>query len=251
MINALVVEDEVAAANRLTKMLKDVDPELNILGVCDSIDTTVKWLKANPEPDLMFLDIHLADGSSFKIFEQVTVKCPIIFTTAFDQYALKAFKVNSIDYLLKPIKREELAFSIKKFKESHRVPLDYLSLISEIKKQKEPQYQQRFVVQYADKLKSIDVTSIAYFMAREKSVFLVAKQGTCYAIDYTLERLESVLNPDTFFRINRKFIVSISSIGSMHFYSKSRVKIDLIPKPDSEVIVSSERAAGFKAWLNQ
>lgn len=251
MIKALLVEDEIAAANRLTKMLRDVEPEIQILGVCDSIESTVKWLETNPQPELIFLDIHLADGSSFKIFEQVSVKCPIIFTTAYDQYALKAFKVNSIDYLLKPIKREELAFSIKKYRESQPVPLDFLSLISEIKKQKEPQYQQRFVVQYADKLKSIDTNEIAYFVAQEKSVFLVSKGGPSYTIDYTLEKLESILDPCKFFRINRKFMISISSIGSMHFYTKSRVKIDLNPKPDSEAIVSSERAADFKEWLNR
>jgi DNA-binding LytR/AlgR family response regulator len=251
MIKALVVEDEVAASNRLVKMIGDIDPNINVIKVTDSIESTIKWLKENSEPDLMFIDIHLADGSSFKIFEQITVKCPIIFTTAYDQYALKAFKVNSIDYLLKPIKREELAFSIKKYKETKLDPVDFVSLINDIKKQKEPHYQKRFMVQYADKLKSIDVDDIAYFIAREKSVFLVAKQGANYAIDYTLDRLEEVLNPDTFFRINRKFIVNIASIGSMHFYSKSRVKIDLIPKPDLDVIVSSERAAGFKVWLNR
>jgi DNA-binding LytR/AlgR family response regulator len=251
MINALIVEDEVAAANRLAKMLKEVGPQIHLLSVCDSIESTVKWLKTNPEPDLIFLDIHLADGSSFKIFQQVSVKCPIIFTTAFDQYALQAFKVNSIDYLLKPIKREELAFSIKKYLETQHAPLDFLSLINEIKKQKEPHYQQRFVVHYADKLKSIDVADIAYFMALEKSVFLVSKQGPCYAIDYTIEKLDSVLDPNNFYRINRKFIVNINTISAMHFYSKSRVKLDLVPAPDSDVIVSTERASGFKEWLNR
>lgn len=251
MIKALVVEDEVAAANRLVKMIKDVDPEITILDVTESIESTVKWLKQNDEPDLLFLDIHLADGSSFKIFEQIELKCPVIFTTAYDQYAVQAFKLNSVDYLLKPLKREELAFSIKKFKETKPKQLDIDSLINEIKKQHEPKWQQRFVVQYADKLKSIDVNEIAYFIAQEKSVFLVLKSGPSYAIDFTLEKLETILNPDHFFRINRKFIVGISSISTMHFYSKSRVKIDLSPKPDTEAIVSTERSSKFKEWLNR
>ena len=251
MINTLVVEDEVAAANRLTKMLKEIEPEINILGICDSLESTVKWLNTNAEPELIFLDIHLADGSSFKIFEKVSISCPIIFTTAFDQYALQAFKVNSIDYILKPIKREELAFSISKYKKSKPQPLDVASLLNEIKKQKEPQYQQRFVVHFADKLKSIDVENIAYFVAQERSVFLASSSGASYAIDYTLEKLETILDPNKFFRINRKFIVNINSIGTMHFYSKSRVKVELIPKPEFDAIVSTERTASFKDWLNR
>jgi DNA-binding LytR/AlgR family response regulator len=251
MIKALVVEDEVAAANRLVKMIKEVDNSIEIVKVTDSIESTVQWLNHNPEPELMFLDIHLADGSSFSIFDQVSVSCPIVFTTAYDQYAIQAFKVNSIDYLLKPIKKEELQFSISKFRASQKQPVDFKSLIAEIKKQQEPKYQQRFVVSYADKLKSIECNEIAYFIAQEKSVFLVTHQGPSYAIDYTLEKLETVVNPNIFYRINRKFIVSISSISSMHFYSKSRVKLDLKPNPELDAIVSTERAAGFKEWLNK
>jgi len=251
MIRTLVVEDEVAAANRLVKMIREVDSDIEILKITDSIESTVSWLSQNAEPDLMFLDIHLADGSSFRIFERISVKCPIIFTTAYDQYAIQAFKVNSIDYLLKPIKKEELQFSITKFKESQRKPIDFSMLVNEIKKQHEPQYQQRFIVSYADKLKSIDCNDIAYFTAQEKSVFLVTHQGSNYAIDYTLEKLEGVVNPNIFYRINRKFIVNIGSISSMHFYSKSRVKLELTPKPDVDAIVSTERAAGFKQWLNK
>jgi DNA-binding LytR/AlgR family response regulator len=251
MIRALIVEDEVAAANRLVKMLKEIDPEISILKITDSIETTVNWLKINSEPDIIFLDIHLADGSSFKIFEQITIKSPIIFTTAYDQYAIQAFKVNSIDYLLKPIKRDDLVFSINKFKESKPKSIDILMLVDELKRQKEPRWQQRFVVQFADKLKSIEIADVAYFIAQEKSVYLVSKLGTSYAIDFTLERLESVLDPMCFFRVNRKFIVSFVSIATMHFYSKSRVKLELIPKSDVDAIVSTERAADFKDWLNR
>jgi DNA-binding LytR/AlgR family response regulator len=251
-MNVLIVEDEIAAARRLSKMLVAIEPKSQILATTDSISSTIDWLQNNPEPDLILMDIHLADGSSFKIFDRVKVKCPIIFATAYDQYAIQAFKVNSIDYLLKPIKQEELAFSIDKFKTTRKEKsgLDIDKLLAEIRRPQQ-EYQLRFVVQFADKLKSIEVGSIAYFIAMEKSVFMVTDDGHRYAVDYTLERLEDVLNPKIFYRINRKFIVSFSAIKGMFSYSKSRVKIELYPNPETEVIVSSERASGFKEWLNQ
>ena len=251
-MNVLIVEDEIAAARRLAKMLLTIEPQAKVLAITDSITTTVEWLNSNSIPDLILMDIHLADGSSFKIFDQVKVSCPIIFTTAYDQYAIQAFKVNSIDYLLKPIKQEELAFSLGKFKvaSTDKATLDIDKLLTELRKTKH-EYQQRFVVQFADKLKSVDTNSIAYFIALEKSIFLVTDDGHRYAVDYTLEKLDEVLDPKTFYRINRKFIISFSSIKAMFTYSKSRVKVELYPNPDTDVIVSSERAAGFKEWLNQ
>lgn len=250
-MKVLIVEDEVAAARRLAKMLQSIAPESELLAITDSISSTVKWLTEHGEPELILMDIHLADGSSFKVFDQFKVKCPVIFTTAFDQYAIQAFKVNSIDYLLKPIKENELTFSLNKFKEksSPSTGIDFEKLINELRKPIE-NHQQRFVVQFADRLKSIETNTIAYFIALEKSVFLVTDDNHRYAIDYTLEKLEEVLNPKIFFRINRKFIVNISAIKGMYTYSKSRVKIELRPDPEAEVIVSSERSAGFKDWLN-
>lgn len=251
-MRVLIVEDEIAAARRLSKMLLEIEPSAQILGITDSISSTVEWIKSNPEPDLILLDIHLADGVSFKIFNQVKVKCPIIFTTAFDQYAIQAFKLNSIDYLLKPINPEDLRFSLNKFKEKQSPSnnFDFEKILAEIRK---PQldYQQRFVVQFADKLKAIEIDSVAYFIAMEKSVFLVSTDNHRYAVDYTMEKLETVLNPKSFFRVNRKFIVSFKAIKNMYFYSKSRVKLELNPPVDSEVIVSTERSSDFKEWLNQ
>lgn len=251
-MKVLIVEDEVAAARRLAKMLQSIAPESELLAITDSISSTVNWLKENGEPELMLMDIHLADGSSFRVFDKVKVKCPIIFTTAYDQYAIQAFKVNSIDYLLKPIKESELTFSLNKFKEKSIASsnIDLEKLINELRKPIE-NYQQRFVVQFADKLKSIDVNSIAYFTALEKSVYLITDDNHQYAIDYTLEKLEEVINPKVFYRVNRKFIVNITAIKGMYTYSKSRVKIELQPDSEVEVIVSSERSSGFKEWLNQ
>jgi DNA-binding LytR/AlgR family response regulator len=251
-MRVLIVEDEIAAARRLTKMLGEIEPSALVVAVTDSITSTVSWLESNSGPDLMLMDIHLADGSSFKIFNQIKVNCPVIFTTAYDQYAIQAFKVNSIDYLPKPIKPEELRFSLQKFREN-RVTLnrvDIGTLIEAIRKP-QPNFQQRFVVQFADKLKAIEVGNVAYFMAMEKSVFLVTSDGHRYAIDYTIEKLESMLNPQHFYRINRKFVINFSAIKGMYAYSKSRVKIDLCPDAQTEVIVSSDRSSGFKEWLNQ
>jgi len=251
-MRVLIVEDEIAAVRRLSKMLLELEPDAQILAVTDSVSSTVEWLLSNDEPDLILLDIHLADGVSFKIFNQVKVKCPIIFTTAYDQYAIQAFKLNSIDYLLKPINTEDLKFSVDKFKERRNVAsnLDFEKLLLEIRKPQQC-YQQRFVVQFADKLKAIEIDSVAYFIAMEKSVFLVSADNHRYAVDYTMEKLETVLNPKSFFRVNRKFIVSFKAIKNMYFYSKSRVKLELNPPVDSEVIVSTERSSDFKEWLNQ
>lgn len=251
-MRVLIVEDEIAAARRLPRILLEIEPSAQILGITDSVSSTVEWIKSNPEPDLILLDIHLADGVSFKIFNQVKVKCPIIFTTAFDQYAIQAFKLNSVDYLLKPINPEDLRFSLNKFKEKQSPSnnFDFEKILAEIRKPQQD-YQQRFVVQFADKLKAIEIDSVAYFMAMEKSVFLVSTDNHRYAIDYTMEKLETVLNPKSFFRVNRKFIVSFKSIKNMYFYSKSRVKLELNPPVDSEVIVSTERSSDFKEWLNQ
>jgi DNA-binding LytR/AlgR family response regulator len=251
MINALVVEDEVAAANRLVKMIRKVEADINVVKVTDSIESTLQWLETHGEPDLIFLDIHLADGSGFRILESAKITCPVIFTTAYDQYAIQAFKVNSIDYLLKPVSQDELFFSINKFKQSRRPVPDITLLLEEIRNQQSARWQQRFIVKYADKLKSLDVNDIAYFYSKEKSVFLVTPKGVGYAIDYTLEKLESVLDPVRFFRVNRKFIISFNSISTMCSYSKSRVKLELTPRADVDVVVGSEKAPAFKEWLNR
>ncbi len=250
-IRALVVEDEVAAAKRLVKMIRETDPDIYVAGITDSVQSTLRWLKENSDPDLIFLDIHLADGSGFKIIEQAEINSPVIFTTAYDQYAVQAFKVNSVDYLLKPIKREELAFSINKYKRYKPALPDLGVLLEEIRNQQTRSWQKRFVVQYADKIKAINVDDIAYFAAREKSVFLVTSSGKEYAVDFSLDKLETVLDPDIFFRVNRQYIACFASIRTMHQYSKSRFKIDLVPVPDQDVIVSSEKSSRFREWLNR
>ncbi len=251
-MDVLIIEDEKIAANNLEKMLHQIDRNINVQSKIDSIDESVKWL-SNNTTDLIFLDIHLADGLCFKIFEQIEIKTPIIFTTAYDQYAIKAFKVNSIDYLLKPVETQQLEQSLEKFKELNQVQsvknIDFDALINFYTNQ--IKYQERFIVRYAQKIKSIKTSEIAYFFANNENIFLCTKGNNNYPVDYSLDKLENIINPKDFFRINRQFIVNISSIEKMYSLSKSRIKIELNPKADSEIIVSYSRMSDFKKWLNQ
>ncbi|MCD4835150.1 MAG: LytTR family DNA-binding domain-containing protein [Bacteroidales bacterium] len=250
-MKVLIIEDEKIAANNLEKMLHKIDKRIFVQDKIDSIESAVKWFHNN-KTDLIFLDIHLADGLCFKIFEQIKIKTPIIFTTAYDQYAIKAFKVNSIDYLLKPIEIQELEQSLEKFKELNQVQnantIDFDALINFYNKKTE--YHERFIVRYAQKIKSIKTNDIAYFYINAENVFLCTKDNNNYSIDYSLDKLENIINPKDFFRVNRQFIVNISSIENMYSLSKSRIKIELKPKPDNEIIVSYNRMSDFRKWLN-
>lgn len=250
-MNVLIVEDESIAANKLELMLKEVDPSIVIMAKLGSIKETAKWLFCHTA-DLIFLDIQLSDGISFSIFEQLSIKTPVIFTTAFDQYAIKAFQVNSISYLLKPIRKTELEDSLKKFqtlKSAFRIDFDML--LANIQG-KESGFKKRFLIQIGEKIRKIEVTEIAYFYVFEKSVYLRTFQGNNYSVEYTLDKLESLLNPQIFFRINRKYMVNIESIANMVVYSRARVKLELKPKADDEndTIVSIDRSGEFKKWLN-
>lgn len=251
-MNVLLIEDEEAAAARMQKLLRQVEPGIAIMAVTDSIEGSVNWFKQNPTPDLIFSDIHLADGSSFEIFKAVEVTAPVVFTTAFDQYALEAFKLNSIDYLLKPIKAAELENSLQKYKKLHQQnnapALDYQKLLAALKPA-QPSYQKRLVIRYGPHIKTVEVAEIAYFFTQEKVTFLCTFEGKKLPVDFTLDELETSLEPAHFFRINRQFIINVKAIGSMFSYSKSRVKIELNPATDIETIVSTERAAAFKNWL--
>jgi DNA-binding LytR/AlgR family response regulator len=202
--------------------------------------------------DLIFLDIQLSDGISFSIFEQVTVNTPVIFTTAYDQYAIKAFQLNSIAYLLKPIRSIELAESLKKYQSlKSAFHIDFETLLANIQG-REPDYKKRFLIQIGEKIRKVEVTETAYFYSLDKGIYLQTFEGKSYPVDYTLDKLETMINPASFFRINRKFLVNIESISKMVAYSRGRVKLELKPKPedDFDTIVSIERSADFKKWLN-
>lgn len=252
MMNVLIVEDEALAADRLEKILKEITPDINILAKLGSVKESVKWLTLK-SADLIFLDIQLSDGLSFSIFDQVAVQTPVIFTTAYDQYAIKAFQLNSVSYLLKPIRKNELAESLQKYKSlKSAFSIDFDNLLSAIQGRK-PEYRKRFLIQIADKFRKIEIEEIAYFYAFDRSVFLTTNDGNSYALDMSLETLESTIDPSLFFRINRKYFVSMHSISNMFSWSRSRIKLVLKPKTDDELdtIVSIDRAADFKKWMNK
>ncbi len=253
-LNALIIEDEPAASRRLQKLIKEIDPFIEIVATLDSISSAISWFRDHAQPDLLFLDIHLGDGLSFNIFEKLDITCPVIFTTAYDEYAIKAFKLNSIDYLLKPIKREELKFSIEKLKKNTTNDTIHLQTIQSIfdnYRNREEQWRKRFMVSFGDKIKAIEVLEIAYFVIIEKSTFLTTFSNDSYGINFSLEQLDEILDPQKFYRVNRKFIVNYEAIKNMWSYSRSRVKIELQPQPLEDVIVSTDRSSGFKEWLNQ
>ncbi|OFX82811.1 MAG: DNA-binding response regulator [Bacteroidetes bacterium GWF2_33_16] len=253
-MKVVIIEDEAFAALRLKKMILEYNPEIKILAELESVSESVKWFKSNPEPDLIFLDIHLEDDLSFAIFEQVNISSPVIFTTAFDEYAIKAFKLKSIDYLLKPIVHEELAAALKKYEEFsglHSESVDLRSLYS-LMLNKEKKFRERFTVPVGNKIKLVDISEIAYFYVLEKDIYFKTFQGGSYPVEFTLDKLVEILDPTNFFRINRKYIVNITSISNMFAYSRGRVRLDLNPKVESDLdtIVSIDRSSDFKKWLN-
>jgi two-component system LytT family response regulator len=252
MIKVLILEDEEAAANRLKKMIAELLPEAEFIGHLTSIKQGIEWFNTNEQPDLIFADIQLNDGTSFEIFNRVEVKSPVIFTTAYDAYALDAFKLNSVDYLLKPVKKTELNIAIEKFKAVHlsekkEENTNLKQLLSAL--QKTQNYKQRFVLRIGDHMKIIEVPDIAYFYTENKGNYIVTRDGKRFLADNNLDQIESMLDPKLFFRINRQFIIAYSSIAEMFTYSKSRVLLKLNPPAKLDTIVSTERSAAFKAWL--
>ena len=246
----LIIEDEKPAQEHLERVLKKVEPSVQILEKINSIKDAVSWL-SDHQADLIFLDIHLADGISFSIFEQVNIQTPIIFTTAYDAYAIQAFKVNSIDYLLKPIDEDDLTQSVQKFKSIQSKQLIPTELLWKVLQNTHKIYQERFIVHRGERLMSVTIDQIAYFEGEDRYVYLIKKDGSKYIIDYRLSDLEELLDPTLFFRLNRSFITHFDSIASMVHVSKSRIKIELSPQAKRDIIISTENSQGFKKWLNQ
>jgi two-component system, LytTR family, response regulator LytT len=246
----LIIEDEEPAAARLQKMISAEFPDAVFLKQIVSIKSAVKWLSEN-QPDLIFMDIQLADGNSFEIFKLVEINCPVIFTTAFDQFAVQAFKVNSIDYLLKPVKKEELINAVKKFRVkniqsfSEKASLEKFIDIFKTK----ADFQKRILIRFGDVIKAVEINNVAYFYTENKINYLVTFENKNHSIDYNLDQVESMIDPAVFFRINRQFIVNVKAISRMISYSKSRVKLELFPATEIETVVSTERSPNFKSWL--
>lgn len=248
----LIIEDEALAAKRLARLIHELLPEAEIVGYCDSKASAIDYLKSSLLPDLIMLDIQLGDGLSFDIFKEVDVRCPVIFTTAYDDYVLKAFELNSIDYLLKPINRDLLQKSLVKFETLRQQSIvpnigSLLPLLGIDTKS----YKKRFLIAIADKLVSLTTNEVAYFCSTEKSTFIVDYKGKQYAIEPSLDKLEECLDPEQFFRINRQFIVSTHAIEKMILLSKSRIKLHLKTPGKEEVLVSSARTHEFKEWMDR
>ena len=253
-MKVLIIEDEKAAARRLSSLLQQLAPQMEILATLDTVKQAVRWCKENPAPDLTFMDVQLADGLSFDIFEQTEVSSPVIFTTAYDQYAVKAFKVNSVDYLLKPIDPEELKAALEKFRkrfqEGKQKQVDFYQ-IQQTVEMLTRQYKSRFIVKVGEHIKAIPVENVAYFCSREKMTYIHTKDGRHYIIDLPLDHLEETLDPKIFFRISRKYLIGLHSIADIITYSSSRLRLILHQSDDKDVLVSRDRVANFKAWLDQ
>lgn len=252
MIRILMLEDEEPAAKRLQKLLKETGEEMEVLAVLDSIAAARKWLQQNPPPDLMLVDIHLADGNSLQLFKEMSIPSPLIFTTAYDEYALQAFKLNSIDYLLKPVKKEELYQALDKFKRQKSKEQPALNITKLLEAMQQPaadRYRDRFVIRYGEHIKTIETKDAAYFYTEARANFMVTADGKRFVIDFNLDQLEQMLNPKLFFRINRQFIVALQAIDEMTAWTKARVLIKLKPRSKHETIVSTERSPEFKKWL--
>lgn len=251
-MNILILEDENLASERLINLLHATDTDVRIVGSCKSIDEGKKWFSANSLPDLIISDIRLLDGLSFELFKSLKIEVPVIFTTAYDQYAIKAFEVNSIDYLLKPIQQEKLASAIIKFKErkaANKFPADFDTLYDLIQNQKKS-FKTRFLVKVGQKIVAVPVEKIAYFYSQNKLTYIVTNEGKKLPIDQTLEILENQLDPKVFFRANRQFMVGFDSIAEIHPYFKGRLKIELKPASEIDIVISAEKTPEFKSWLD-
>ncbi|WP_432714230.1 LytR/AlgR family response regulator transcription factor [Pedobacter sp.] len=250
-MRVLIIEDEELAAATLQDMLQNLKPNLKVQAVLGTVEAAVNWL-TNHSADLIFMDIHLGDGESFQIFQQVKINCPVIYTTAYDQYSLKAFKNQGIDYLLKPFDEEEVAAALTKLGDLTTTVQAFASLLSAETHAPMPAIQTRFLVKAGKLLRTVQAADVAYFMAEDKYLFLVTTAGQNYIIEETIGSMEPKLDDRNFFRINRKFIIHINAIQEMHKLPRNRVRITLSPLPDGvAVIVSEDRSAAFKQWLNR
>jgi len=247
-MKTLVIEDEIPAARRLSKMVMAARPAANILDTLDSVEGSVRWLRTFPSPDLIFMDIQIADGLSFDIFKQVEITAPVVFTTAFDQYAVQAFKVSAVDYLLKPIDPKDLESALQKFENQRfkHTPLDIDALSRLIKKES---YKERFLVKSGQQLTFLLTTEIAYFRSSDGLTQAHTVGGKKFFVENTLEELENLLDPREFFRISRGLTVRLNAIQKIHPHLNGRLKLELTPASPEEVFVSRERAGDFKSWL--
>ncbi len=249
-MKAIIIEDEKLTAQRLLQLLTENAPQIEVLVLLPSVKKATEWIAQHAAPDLVFLDIQLNDGTGFDVLDQWENHPPVIFTTAYDEYAIKGFKYNSLEYLLKPIVAHELRKAIEKVERLAVSTKPAMVPLADLKKWMQKEFKKRFMVKVGDQYKMVAVEETAYFFSQEGMAFLVGQLGKKWPIDYTLDQLEEILDPTHFFRINRKFILSVASITTIHSYFNSRLLLQLKPNADEEVIVSRERVAAFKQWLD-
>jgi two-component system, LytTR family, response regulator LytT len=252
-MKVLIIEDELPAARRIEQLIRQHRPQVEILAVIDSISEAIKWFAQNDAPELILMDIHLADGLSFDIFQSIQIQSMVIFTTAYDQYAIRAFKVNSIDYLLKPIETLELKNALDKYDlmRDKMQKFDYSVLNDLVDNIKNRNFRGRFLVKFGNSFSYIQAQDIRYCFAEDSLVFARLVDGKKYSLDHTLEQLEQLLNPNHFFRINRKILLHIDAVEKIHPYFNNRLKLELQPGPGFDIVVSRERVQDFKNWIDQ
>ncbi|WP_031529286.1 LytR/AlgR family response regulator transcription factor [Dyadobacter crusticola] len=261
-MKVLIIEDEDLAVAKLKRSLRSIEKDIDIVGITDSIESSVAWLSSNPAPDIILADIELVDGQSFEIFNRVQVTSTVIFTTSYDEYALKAFKVNSVDYLLKPVQKEELENALNKFSSwidkpktaeaAEPVVVNVENLALQLHQRLNTQnYRKRFLVKSIQKLVSVNVEDIAYFYSDEKLNFFRTYSNKRYVVDYTMDELETMLKPEDFYRISRSFFVAPESLEQISDYFGHRLVLKLRPDHEKEVIVSREKVTEFKNWLGK
>lgn len=254
-MKVIIIEDEHLTAERIQTLLNKIDPEISVLTIIDSVSKAVQWFGQHPSPDLVFMDIQLADGISFDIFDRVKVEAPVIFITAYQEYAIRAFKVNSVDYLLKPIAENDLQKALNKyrrhFNQDVTLPKIGSDLLENIRQMISKPYKMRFMVKVGDHIKSVDVDDILFFYSQQKGTFIHTRENRNYAVDYTLDGLGEMLDPTLFYRINRKYITSHKAIAELITLSGSKLKVRLLNSDDDQIYISRDRLATFKAWLDQ
>ncbi len=254
-MNVVIIEDEHLIAQRITELLTRIDPGIEVLSIIDSVKRAIEWFSQHEKPDLVFMDIQLADGLSFDIFDRVKVEAPVIFITAYQEYAIRAFKVNSVDYLLKPIAEENLRAALNKyrryFKHEDHIQEIGPDLIRSIREMISKPYKSRFLIKVGDHIKSVDVEDILYFYSQQKGTFLHCTDKRNYVVDYTLDKLTEILDPATFHRINRRYIVSHNAIAEINTLSGSKLRARLFHSDDEEIYISRDRLSAFKEWLDQ
>jgi DNA-binding LytR/AlgR family response regulator len=254
-MKVVIVEDEHLTAERIRTLLNKIDPEISVLSVIDSVSQAVDWFGKHESPDLVFMDIQLADGISFDIFDRIAIDAPVIFITAYQEYAIRAFKVNSVDYLLKPIAEHDLKAALDKYKSLFQkevsLPAIGSDLLASIKQMISKPYKTRFMVKVGDRIKSVDVEHILFFYSQQKGTFIHTDENRNYAVDFTLDKLVEVLDPLLFHRINRKYLCSHRAIVELIALSGSKLKVRLQNSEDDQIYISRERLATFKEWLDQ